>query len=87
MRYFGQYYSTVVTTILFYDFFLTLADEVSHVVGVSFRYTYHTSCERSNMLGRGGNRGVCYVRGTVCRTALVDDLIVFAIFLAVRSPP
>ena len=31
----NQYYLIAGTTILFYDFLLTLADEVSHVIGVS----------------------------------------------------
>ena len=33
----NQYYSVAVTTIYFYDYFLTLADEVSHVISVSPR--------------------------------------------------
>ena len=32
-----QYYSLAATTICFYDFFLTLADEVSHAIRVSLR--------------------------------------------------
>jgi len=32
-----QYYLVATTTILFYDFLLTLADEVSHVISVSPR--------------------------------------------------
>ena len=35
-----KYYRISTTTILFYDFFLTLADEVSHVMGVSSRHVY-----------------------------------------------
>jgi len=37
MRYYDQYYSIAVAAVLFYDFFLTLADEVSHFVTVLFR--------------------------------------------------
>ena len=59
MRYYDQYYSIAVAAILFYDFFLTLADEVSHVVSVPFRYTYCPSRDRSNTPGKGGNHGVC----------------------------
>ena len=58
MRYYDQYYSIAVATILFYDFFLTLADEVSYVVSVSFRYTYCPSCERLNTSGKGESHGV-----------------------------
>jgi hypothetical protein len=36
----GQYYSIAATTILFYDFLLTLPDEVSHAIGVSIRCAY-----------------------------------------------
>jgi len=31
-----QYYAIATTTIFFYDFLLTLADEVSYIVSVSF---------------------------------------------------
>ena len=58
MRDYRQYYSIAATTIFFYDFFLTLADEVSHIVSISFRYTHYPSRERSNTVGKGGNRGV-----------------------------
>ena len=58
MRYYDQYYSISVATILFYDFFLTLADEVSYVVSVPFCYTYFSSRTRLNMPGKGGNHGV-----------------------------
>jgi len=34
---YDQYYSIATTTIFFYDFLLTLADEVSHVIGLSLR--------------------------------------------------
>jgi len=35
-----QYYKIATITIFFYDFFLTLSDEVSHVIRVSPRYVY-----------------------------------------------
>jgi len=35
MRDWDQYYSIAATTIFFYDFLLTLGDEVSHVISVS----------------------------------------------------
>ena len=53
-----QYYIAATTTIFFYDFLLTLPDEVSHVVRTPFHHTYWPSCERSNTLGRRGNHGV-----------------------------
>ena len=53
-----QYYAIATATILFYDFLLTLGDEVSHVISVSFA-TFIFSCrERSNTLGREGSHGV-----------------------------
>jgi len=58
MRYYDQCYAIAATTILLYDFFLTLADEVSHVIGVSPPWAYCPSHERSNMLGVEGNHGV-----------------------------
>ena len=54
----GQYYALAVATLFFYDYFLTLADEVSHLIGITFRQAYHPSCERSNTLGVVGNHGV-----------------------------
>ena len=35
-----QYYTIATFTVFFYDFLLTLADEVSHIVSFSFRYVY-----------------------------------------------
>ena len=58
MRDCDQYYIIAVAAILFYDFFLTLDDEVSHIITVSIRYVYSPSRERSNMFGTGGNHGV-----------------------------
>ena len=54
-----QYYSVATAVILFYDFFLTLGDEVSHIISVSLRYVYSPSRERSDTLGTRGNHGVC----------------------------
>jgi len=48
-----QYYLVAVTAIFFYDFLLTLGDEVSRVIGVSPRYVYRPPYERSNTLGEG----------------------------------
>ena len=53
-----QYYALATTVIFFYDFLLTLADEVSHTVGASLHHTHRPSRERSNTLGRGVNHGV-----------------------------
>jgi len=58
MRYYDQCYAIAATTICFYDFFLTLADEVSHVIGTSPPQAYCPSHERSNTLGAEGNHGV-----------------------------
>ena len=44
-------------TILFYDYLLTLADEVSQAIDVALRLAYH-NCERLNLLGMGRKRGV-----------------------------
>jgi len=75
-----QYYTIGTTTLFFYDYLLTLGDEVSHATGVTSRYTY--LCERSNTLGPGRNHGV---RGGQTRnTESADDKIVFALFILVR---
>jgi hypothetical protein len=37
-----KYYSIALTAILFYDFLLTLPDEVSHVIEVALRQAYLT---------------------------------------------
>ena len=58
MRDHGQYHAIAAATVFFYDFLLTLADEVSHVVSVTLCRVRYPSCERSNMLGTGGNHGV-----------------------------
>ena len=72
-------------TVFFYDYFLTLADEVSHVISISLRRVYSPSHERLNTPGAGRNHWVC---GRVNRrTAFVDDEVVFVIFIAVCSPP
>jgi len=54
-----QYYTIATSTIFFYDFLLTLGDEVSRVFSFSFRYIYCPSRERSNTVGEEGNHGVC----------------------------
>jgi hypothetical protein len=61
-----KYYTIAVTTILFYDFLLTLPDEVSHVISIALRQAYHPSCDRSNMLGMGRNHGVCRQNRSLC---------------------
>ena len=43
MRDCDQYYVIATAAILFYDFFLTLDDEVSHVIAVSLLYVYSPS--------------------------------------------
>jgi len=73
------------TTILFYDFFLTLADEVSHVVSVSFVEFIDPPVK--DQIRLAGEEIMGCVRRVGCRVAFVDDLVVFAIFLAVRSAP
>ena len=54
---YGQYYMFATTAILFYDYLLTLADEVCKATGAALRSTHHP-CERSNSLGMGRNHGV-----------------------------
>jgi hypothetical protein len=54
----GKYYSFAVTTILFYDFLLTLPDEVSHAINDALRQPYYLSRDRSDMAGTGPNHGV-----------------------------
>ena len=54
-----QYYAIATTAILFYDYFLTLADEVSHFTGVSLCQACRPSRKRSNTLSMGRNHGVC----------------------------
>jgi hypothetical protein len=59
VRYYDQYHQIAATTVFFYDFFLTLPDEVSHAIGILLRQVYRPVCERLNTLGTGGNHGVC----------------------------
>ena len=67
-----QYYSIAATTIFFYDFLLTLSDEVSRVIGVLF-----AKFIAPPMKGRirvAGEEIMGYVGGSVARrTAFVDD--------------
>jgi len=37
MRDYNQYYEVAAAAIIFYDYFLTLADEVGHITRVSLR--------------------------------------------------
>jgi hypothetical protein len=43
MRDWDGYYSIAVITILFYDFLLTLPDEVSHEISVTLHQVYYPS--------------------------------------------
>ena len=79
-----QYYTFAITTIFFYDFLLTLGDEVSYVVSVSFAVFIVPTVKGQIRLA--GEEIMGCVGRTACRMASVDDLIVFAIFLAVSSP-
>ena len=45
------------SAIFFYDYLLTLADEVRGAISVALCIVYHP-CERSNLLGTGRNHGV-----------------------------
>jgi len=80
-----QYYIIATSTVFFYDFFLTLADEVTHVISVSF--AAFTDPPAKDQIRLAGEEIMGYVEMIGCRTASVDDLIVFTIFLAVRSAP
>ena len=57
--YFPQYYEVAVCTILFYDYLLTLADEVRRGFTLSvLRLRTNITIRRSNISGRERNRGV-----------------------------
>ena len=58
---------------------------MSHIISVSFAAFIIPPVKDRICLE--GEEIMGYVERITCRTALVDDLIVFAIFLAVRSPP
>jgi len=73
------------TTIFFYDFFLTLADEVSHIVSVYLVEFIDPPVK--DQIRLAGEEVMGYVKRVGRRAAFVDDLIVFAIFLAVRLTP
>jgi len=78
---YNQYYGVAVATLFFYDFLLTLADEVSRVIGVSLRLTYRpwkgqVRLAWGELMEYAGNVGIC--------VAVADDMKVFALFLAVR---
>jgi len=60
-----QYYSIATTTIFFYDYFLTLSDEVSRVIGVFLRWVYFPSREDRIRLAGGEIMG--YVTGRIAR--------------------
>ena len=81
-----QYYTIAITTIFFYDFFLTLADEVSHIVSIFFAPFIDPPVKDKIRLA--GEKIMGYVERVAHRTTFVDDLtLVFAIFIVVRSPP
>jgi len=80
----GQYYAVATTTIFFYDFFLTLADEVSRLIAVPLARFIDPPMKDQIRLEREEVMG--YVGRIACRTAFVDDVIAFVIFIAVRSP-
>ena len=82
---FGQYYTIAITTIFFYDFLLTLADEVSHVVNVPSPAFIDPPVK--DQIRLAGKKIVGYVGRIARRTAFVDDPVVFAIFIVVRSTP
>ena len=80
-----QYYSLANCTILFYDYFLTLSDEVrrDHPPGTSWFPAETGSRQRSNMHGLERSRGVCAPLETSFLSA--DPLrTAFWIFLLVR---
>ena len=79
-----QYYTLATSAVFFYDFLLTLGDEVSYVVSVSFAVFIVPTVKGQIRLA--GEEIMGCVGRTACRMASVDDLIVFAIFLAVSSP-
>jgi len=55
-------------TLLFYDYLLTLEDEVGYPIDVHLKWVYHPR-ERSNSSGAGGDRGVwreCHLLYDIC---------------------
>jgi len=84
MRDCDQYYSIATTTLLFYDFLLTLGDEVSRVTDVSLATFIVHPVKDQIRLAREEIIGCV---GRITRyTAFIDDVIVFVVFIAVRSP-
>ena len=80
-----QYYTIATTTIFFYDFLLTLEDEVNHVINVSLARFIDPPAKGQIRLAREEIMG--YVGRITCPTIFVDNVIVFTIFLAVCSSP
>jgi len=78
-----QYYTIATATIYFYDYFLTLSDEVSHVVSIPFVEFIDSPVK--DQIRLAGEEIMGCVEKFGCCAAFVDDLTVFAIFLAVRS--
>ena len=82
---YDQYYAIATSTIFFYDFLLTLADEVCHVFNSIFAAFIDPPVKDQIRLAREEIMG--YVGKIACRAAPVDNPVVFGIFLAVRSAP
>jgi hypothetical protein len=76
-------YSIAIITILFYDFLLTLPDEVGHVAGASLA-GYIVALVKDRMCLAGEE--IMGYAGRITCTTFIDGVIVFAVFLAVRSP-
>ena len=77
----SQYYGVAIATLLFYDYFLTLRDEVC--VFVRLRAPLLTSPPRYGMRGRGRSRGVRYP-GSDGSGYRIESRKVFGIFIMVR---
>ena len=79
----GQYYAVAITTIFSYDFFLTLAGEVSRLIAIPLVGFIDPPVKDQIRLEREEIMG--YIGIIACRTAFVDDVAMFAIFIVVRS--
>ena len=77
----SQYYAVAVVTLLFYDFFLTLRDEVYALYARVLPLL--TDLSRCSMRGEGGSHGVC-CPGSRRSTYSIESRQAFVLFILVR---
>ena len=82
LRDYDQYYPVANITIFFYDYFLTLADEVSHVINASLLKVSIVPPVKDQIC-LAWEEVMGWAGRIICCMAFVDGVIVFAIFLAV----